>query len=62
MSICQRLKLKLKLKHCNGIFFKCVNSIVELIFNEKVIEKCNLWDREQCTKVLFTVDLLTIAG
>ena len=31
-------------KHCNEIIFKYVNSAVWLIFNEKVVEKCNLWD------------------
>ena len=31
-------------KHCSGIIFKCVNSVVGLIFNEKVVEKWNLWD------------------
>ena len=29
---------------------------MEPIFNKKVAEKCNLWDREQCTYALFTVD------
>ena len=27
-----------------------------LIFNKKVAKKCNLWDREQYTYALFTVD------
>ena len=31
-------------KHYSKIIFKCVNSIVRPIFNEKVVEKCNLWD------------------
>ena len=31
-------------KHCNEIIFKYVNSAVGSIFNEKVVEKCNLWD------------------
>ena len=31
-------------KHCSKIIFKCMNSIVRPIFNEKVVEKCNLWD------------------
>ena len=31
-------------KHCSKIIFKCVNSTVRPIFNEKVSEKCNLWD------------------
>ena len=43
-------------KHCSKIIFKCVNSTVGPIFNKKVAEKCNLWDREQCTDALFTVD------
>ena len=33
-------------KHCSKIIFKCVNSIVGPIFNEKVVEKWNLWVRE----------------
>ena len=43
-------------KHCSEIIFKCVNSAVGPILNKKVAEKCNLWDREQCTNALFTVD------
>ena len=31
-------------KHCSEIVFKCVNSTVRLIFNEKLTEKWNLWD------------------
>ena len=31
-------------KHCSEIIFKCVNSAVKPIFNEKVVENCNLWD------------------
>ena len=31
-------------KHCSEIIFKCVNSAVRPIFNEKSAEKCNLWD------------------
>ena len=27
------------LKHCNKIIFKCVNSTMKLIFNEKIAEK-----------------------
>ena len=42
------------LKHCSKIIFKCVNSAVRLIFNEKVVEKWSLWVREQCTGALFT--------
>ena len=30
-------------KHCNKINFKCVNSTVVPIFNEKVVEKWDLW-------------------
>ena len=37
-------------KHCSKIIFKCVNSTVGPIFNEKVVEKWNLWVREQCTQ------------
>ena len=38
-------KLKLKTeKHCSKIIFKCVNSTVGPIFNEKVAEKYSLWD------------------
>ena len=31
-------------KHCSKIIFKCVNSTMRPIFNEKVAEKWNLWD------------------
>ena len=31
-------------KYCSEINFKCVNSAVGPIFNEKIAEKCNLWD------------------
>ena len=37
-------------KHCSKIIFKCVNSIVGLIFNEKVAKKWNLWVREHCSQ------------
>ena len=37
-------------KHYNKINFKYVNSAVELIFNEKVAEKWNLWVHEQYNK------------
>ena len=43
------LLLKLKVaeienwKHCSKIIFKCVNSVVGLIFNKKVVEKWCLW-------------------
>ena len=43
-------KLKLKTeKYCSKIIFKCVNSTVGPIFNEKVTEKWNLWVHEQYT-------------
>ena len=32
------------------------------IFNKKVAKKCNLWDREQCTDALFTVDKVNYCG
>ena len=49
-------------KYCSKIIFKCVNSIVRPIFNKKVTEKCNLWDRKQCTYALFTVDKVNYCG
>ena len=42
-SIWIQLKLKTE-KHCSKIIFKCVNSTVRPIFNEKVNEKSSLWD------------------
>ena len=33
--------------HCSKIIFKCVNSTVGPIFNEKVAKKWNLWVHEQ---------------
>ena len=42
--------LKLKTycwNHCSKIIFKCVNSTVGPIFNEKVVKKWNLWVHEQ---------------
>ena len=42
--------LKLKTyysNHCSKIIFKCVNSIMGPIFNEKVAKKWNLWIHEQ---------------
>ena len=42
--------LKLKTycwNHCSKIIFKCVNSTVGPIFNEKVAKKWNLWVHEQ---------------
>ena len=32
------------------------------IFNKKITEKCNLWDREQCTDALFIVDKVNYCG
>ena len=40
-------KLKTE-KYCSKIIFKCVNSTVRPIFNEKIAEKWNLWVHEQC--------------
>ena len=38
------LKLKIEnWKHCSKIIFKYVNSIVESIFNEKIVKKWDLW-------------------
>ena len=42
--------LKLKTycwNHCSKIIFKCVNSTVRPIFNEKVAKKWNLWVHKQ---------------
>ena len=50
------------LKHCSKIIFKCVNSAVRLIFNEKVAKNWNLWVHEQCTDALFTVKKSTFAA
>ena len=49
-------------KHCNKIIFKCVNSTVRPIFNEKIAEKWSLWVYEQCTDALFTEDLVNNYG
>ena len=49
-------------KHCSKIIFKCVNSTVRPIFNEKVVQKWNLWVCEQCMGALFTVEKLTFAA
>ena len=49
--------LKLKTycwNHYSKIIFKCVNSAVGPIFNEKIDKKWNLWVCEQCTDALFT--------
>ena len=32
------------------------------IFNKKVTKKCNLWDREQYTYALFTIDKVNYCG
>ena len=43
--------LKLKTycwNHCSKIIFKCVNSTMGPIFNEKIDKKWNLWVHEQC--------------
>ena len=51
------LKLKTEnWKYCSKIIFKCVNSVVRPIFNEKIDKKWNLWVRKQCTDALFTED------
>ena len=43
-------KLKIETeKYCSKIIFKCVNSTVGSIFNEKIAEKWNLWVHKQCT-------------
>ena len=39
-----------------------MNSTVGLIFNEKVVEKWNLWIRKQYTGALFIVEKSTFAG
>ena len=49
--------LKLKTycwNHYSKIIFKCVNSAIGPIFNEKIDKKWNLWVREQYTDALFT--------
>ena len=35
---------------------------MEPIFNKKVAKKCNLWDCEQYTYALFTVDKVNYCG
>ena len=32
------------------------------IFNKKIVEKGNLWDRKQCMNALFTVDKVNYCG
>ena len=48
-------------KYYSKIIFKCMNSVVGPIFNEKVAETWNLWVYEQCTNALFTVKKWTFA-
>ena len=51
------LKLKTEnWKYCSKIIFKCVNSAVRPIFNEKIDKKWNLWVRKQCIYALFTIE------
>ena len=38
------------------------NTVVGPIFNEKVVEKWNLWVHEQCTDALFMEDLVKCCG
>ena len=33
-----------------------------LIFNKKIVKKCNLWDYKQYTYVLFTIDKVNYCG
>ena len=54
-------KLKIE-KHCSKIIFKCVNSILGPIFNEKIDKKWYLWVCEQCTNALFTIENVSIYG
>ena len=49
-------------KHCSKIVFKCVNSAVGPIFNEKIDKKWNLWVSEQCTDTLFTENWSKVAA
>ena len=43
LDTAENWKLKLKTeKYCSKLIFKCVNSTVGPIFNEKVVEKWNL--------------------
>ena len=43
-------------KYCSKIIFKCVNSAMGPIFNEKIDKKWNLWVCEQCIYALFTAE------
>ena len=48
LDTAENWKLKLKTeKHCSKIIFKCVNSTVGPIYNEKVAKKWNLWIHKQ---------------
>ena len=50
LDTAENWKLKLKTeKYCSRIIFKCVNTTVGPIFNEKITEKWNLLVCEQCT-------------
>ena len=49
LDTAENWKLKLKTeKYYSKINFKCMNSTVGIIFNEKVAEKWNLWVHKQC--------------
>ena len=39
-----------------------MNNTVGPIFNEKIVEKCNLWIRKQCMNALFTMEKSTNVG
>ena len=39
-------------KYCSKIIFKCVNNIVELIFNENFTKKEVCGSRKQCTRLI----------
>ena len=57
--------LKLKIycwNYCSKIIFKCVNSTVGPIFNEKIDKKWNLWVRKQYIRVLFTENWSNVAA
>ena len=48
LDTAENWKLKLKIeKYCSKIIFKCVNSTMGPIFNEKVVKKWNLSVHEQ---------------
>ena len=48
--------------YCSKIIFKCVNSAVGPIFNEKIDKKWNLWVCKQCTDALFTKNWSKVAA